>query len=205
MEKQQNVNDAALAYMEQKYGEKFEYVGSWGVSYANRGMQQHLVKSEVFPDDILVDSIKSENGYAFKDNYLAVKYKQQMTETIKSSADDAFDDTKVFYRVPTHTLSLPTDTSFEQYSTDDDTAVSVAIAVPFSRFDKPLLGNFIKIFCEKDIGITISFVALEEDVYYSLSDTQIDDVIGQGMFRYFSVIQIYDRIVEIESEEVKQA
>ncbi|MDE5590689.1 MAG: hypothetical protein K2J60_16375 [Acetatifactor sp.] len=120
-EPRQNSNDAALQYMEQKYGEKFEYVAPWGDSMT--GNHELLVSCESLTGkDILVkiSNYKSENR-VFQDNYLAVKYCEETVGFLSQCANEVFGDSKIDYNVAKHALSpeLPADASFEEYFADE--------------------------------------------------------------------------------------
>ena len=132
----QNSNDAALEYMEQKYGEKFEYVAPWGNSMT--GTHELIVTCESLAGkDILVkiSNYKNENR-VFQDNYLAVKYCEETTDFLNQCANEVFGDAKVYYNVAKRALSpeLSADASFEEYLADEEGYISAYIAVRASSF-----------------------------------------------------------------------
>ena len=132
----QNSNDAALEYMEQKYGEKFEYVAPWGNSMT--GTHELIVTCESLAGkDILVkiSNYKNENR-VFQDNYLAVKYCKETTDFLNQCANKVFGDAKVYYNVAKKALSteLSADASFEEYLADEEGYISAYIAVRVSSF-----------------------------------------------------------------------
>lgn len=199
-----NINDVALEYMEQKYGERFEYVTLWGVSYANKDITQMLVKSSSMPDEILVEVKKSENEYTFSDNYLAVKFKKEMCESIQLAAGSTFDKSLVFYDVLIQTLSpkLSADASFEEYSTDALSGISATVVVSSEIFEEPLVKNFAKKISESGIGALIRFVVVDAEQYYSLNSVNIDEIIGQEKYLYFAVIDISNSGITINPRDI---
>ncbi len=202
---QLNINDAALAYMEQKYGEKFEYVGPWGASYANQGVRQMLVKSSSLPDEILVEAAGSSDEYVFTDNYLAIKYKPEMISAIQTAADQSFGASFVVYDVLMQTLDpeLSADSSFEEYSTNPESGIAAIVAVSADVFEESLVQEFSESFGELGIIAQLSFVALDSEQYSSRETINIDDVIGQKKYRYFALININDDGVTIKPREVE--
>lgn len=135
-EPRQNSNDSALEYMEQKYGEKFEYVAPWGDSMT--GNHELIVSCESLAGkDIIVkiSNYRSENR-VYQDNYVAVKYCEEFVEFLSQCANEVFGDSKVDYRVAKRALSpeLPADASFEEYLADEKGSISACIAVKASSF-----------------------------------------------------------------------
>lgn len=134
--RRQNINDAALEYMEQKYGEKFEYVAPWGNSMT--GDHELIVTCESLADkDIIVkiSNYRSEDR-VFQDNYVAVKYYEETVGFLSQCANEVFGDSKVYYKVARRALSpeLPADASFEEYFADEKGDISADIAVRASSF-----------------------------------------------------------------------
>ena len=131
-----NSNDAALEYMEQKYGEKFEYEAPWGDSMT--GDHELIVTCESLAGkDIIVkiSDYRSEDR-VFQDNYLAVKYYEETIGFLSQCANEVFGDSKVYYDVARRALSpeLPADASFEEYFADEKGDISAYIAVKASSF-----------------------------------------------------------------------
>ena len=135
-ERGRNTNDAALEYMEQKYGEKFEFVAPWGDSMT--GTHELLVRCESLESErivVAVSNYKSEDR-VFSDNYLAVKYRENVVEFLSQCTNKAFGESRVHYNVARSALSpeLPADASFEEYFADESCFLSAAIAVKASSF-----------------------------------------------------------------------
>ncbi len=135
-EPRQNVNDSALEYMEQKYGEKFEYVAPWGDSMT--GNHELIVSCESLAGKkiiVKVSNYRSEDR-VYQDNYVAVKYCEEFVEFLSQCANEVFGDSKIDYRVAKRALSpeLPADASFEEYLADESGFISACIAVKASSF-----------------------------------------------------------------------
>lgn len=132
----QNINDLALAYMEQKYGEKFEYTAPWGNSMD--GTREFLVSCKSLPgQDIVVqvENFKKENK-VFSDNYIAVKYHDETIDFLEKCADEEFGETKVTYRVAKSALSpeLSAQASFDDFLSDKKSFISASIYIRESSF-----------------------------------------------------------------------
>jgi hypothetical protein len=122
--------------MEQKYGEKFEYVAPWGNSMT--GTHELLVGCDSFPGrDILVqiENYRQEDKI-FSDNYLAVKYYGDTVDFFENCASRVFGEAKVFYDVSKQGLSpdLPANATFREYLADTNGFMSLYIAVRESSF-----------------------------------------------------------------------
>ena len=135
-DKKKSVNDVALEYMEQKYGEKFEYVSPWG--YRLSKTHELLVRCDSLPEqDILVqvENYKTVDR-VFRDNYLAVKYKEETIAFFLRSATDVFGDANVFYKVAKMSLSpeLSVNATFDEYFSDPCGFISACIEIKVSSF-----------------------------------------------------------------------
>ena len=189
MKKQQNIYDAALEYMEQKYGEKFEYVAPTGTSYAQNSIVKMFVSCASLPEDIFVEGLKGDNGFSFKDNYLAVKYKPQVIEEIQSIALNIFTEALVVYEVLPQSISSLSDTnaSFEAYSSAPDSGISARIYLSSTNFVDSLLDNFAETFQKTGIAASITLVVVESAVFPTLSAQDSYDI-DVDEYRYFCVI-----------------
>ena len=166
----QNINDVALAYMEQKYGERFEYVAPWGNSMS--GTREFLAKCDSLPrQEVLVqiENYRNEDKI-FRDNYLAVKYREDTIDFILNCANQVFGETTVFYDVAKMALSpeLPVNATFDDYFADPRGFVSVSIEVKSSDFvskeQAQKVIDPIATACKADyLGIII--VIVEDDKY----------------------------------------
>ena len=85
------VNDAALAHLEQKYGEPFEYVSAWGSRYTTPGERRILVSCASLPDEKILVVIKGEgNTESYSDDYMGYYYAPYATDYIQQVADNTF-------------------------------------------------------------------------------------------------------------------
>ena len=106
----------ALAYMEEKYGEPFEYARAWASSTPQK--RQFLVSCESLPGkEILVVIDIANKVESYRDNYMDVYFLPQTTEFFSQIARKYFDDFTIFVndiRAPSEE-SISFDTSFEEY------------------------------------------------------------------------------------------
>lgn len=164
----QNSNDAALEYMEQKYGEKFEYVAPWGNSMS--GDHELIVTCESLAGkDILVKiSSYRDEDRVFQDNYLAVKYGEETASFLNQCANEVFGESKVYYNVAKRALSigLSADASFEEYLADEAGHLSAYIAVRASSFTAK----------EQAAKVTDSILSACGAGYLSIMLTVVEDV-----------------------------
>ena len=182
-----NTNDAALEYMEQKYGEKFEFVAPWGDSMT--GDHELMVTCESLAGEriiVKIDDYRTENR-VFHDNYVAVKYYEETVEFLRQCTNEVFGDSKVFSSVARSALSpeLPADASFEEYFADEKCFISAYIAVKESDFtsEEQAVDVMEPIFsaCGAEyIGILL--VVVEDDEYEFLNHDKLEEKIVQGQF-----------------------
>ena len=101
-----NVNELALEYMEQKYGEKFEYSAPVGASYT--GTRSFLATCESFGDKkilVQIENYKDRENRVIRDNYIAVKYEDKVREFFKQISDEEFGASEIFYNASGRVLS----------------------------------------------------------------------------------------------------
>lgn len=125
----QNVNDLALDYLADKYGEEFKYYAPDGSSYT--GTRTFLATCESLGDFkvlVQIENYKNEDR-VISDNYLSGKYKEETYSYFKSIVDEVFSDNKVYYEPFSKALSadLSADSTFEEYLADVNGAFSVVI------------------------------------------------------------------------------
>jgi hypothetical protein len=167
-DKQRNINDDALVYMEQKYGEKFEYVSPWGSSYT--GTHQLLVKCNSLQDQeilVQVENFKQENKI-FRDNYLAVKYREDTIAFCRDYANQVFGETTVFYEVADDGLSadLLATATFHDFLADTRVPLVIMIAVKASNFStREQAQEVAELIAESGADFYLTIAVLEEAAY----------------------------------------
>ena len=121
-----DVNDGALEYMEQRYGEKFTYVRSHGsfMSYTDRGI---MVSCESLPGKEIYVSISKKDGEErYYDNYMEYYFARQVEDYIVGVAKNYFDDVSFevsFSAVPIDP-AIDLTTTFEEYILNRRSAIS---------------------------------------------------------------------------------
>ena len=135
-EPKQNVNELALEYMEQKYGEKFEYKAPAGSSYT--GNRTFLATCESFGDETVVVQVVNykTDERQFRDNYLAIKYADRMIDYLSQIVNNQFGESKVYYSPAAKPLSadLPANATFEEYLMDPSDTINAWIVVKKSDY-----------------------------------------------------------------------
>ena len=114
--KKGGVNAGALAYMEEKYGEPFEYVKPWATNYPEK--RQIIVSCGSMPGkEILVVIDRSEKKESYRDNFMDVYFLPQTTEFFSQIARKYFEDFTLVVadvRAPSGE-GISFDTNFEEY------------------------------------------------------------------------------------------
>jgi hypothetical protein len=131
-----NMNELAVEYMEQKYGEKFESFARPGGRLSNT--HDLFVRCESLPNQdisVQIENFRREDR-VFRDNYLAVKYYDDTLEFLSGCAKQAFGEAIVFYDVSNQTLSseLGADATFEEYLADTRVPIHILLEVKTSDF-----------------------------------------------------------------------
>ena len=187
-----DVRTMGLEYMEQKYGEKFQYHSAYGDSIS--GTHEFLVTCESLPDQkvlVQIEKYKSEDRI-FRDNYVAVKYRQQTIDFIKNLAIKEFGEAQVFYEVSMDGLSpeLSANASFSEYLADTRVPLSFSIRTKASKFTSEKqaerLANSLAIYGTKYITVLASVV----DEQYGTSSENLSFVWRVQLTRLNNNIEI---------------
>ena len=195
----ESFRELALCYMEEKYGEPFVFVSSWGSSYANKGIQEIVVHCESQSEDILVRGVKEGDAYTFSDSYLAVKYKEQMASAVKALSDEFFGESKVFYTVMKQALSpdLPANATFDEYSTDPGSGIVVYVAVPRRAFSGDQVQAFAEMFRKTGMTASVQLLVTDDDTYSGLDMEKFNTCITKSKYDYCAIIHISSTKIKI--------
>ena len=112
-----DINEGALEYMEQRYGETFKFVGAHGLFYS-KNSRSIMVSCASFPGkEIRVDIIKDGKNEKYRDNYMRYYFADQVNEFILNIAKEYFDDVTFRISIFASTIdsSIDFETTFEEY------------------------------------------------------------------------------------------
>lgn len=203
LEQPLNINELALAYMENKYGESFTYLAPWGNSMS--GNREILVTCESFPNEpilVQVENFKSANK-VYRDNFHAVKFQNDVVDYFEAIACDYFGTVNVFHTPSKIALSsgLSADTDFETYYSNPSTVVSVLIEIKSSNFiDSSDLEDYMKNISDTHGLVTISFVVVNDDIFGSMGRDELNDLVAQGNVIFSAHGEVTDGIIEIDCD-----
>lgn len=201
--KRPSFKERALAYMEDKYSEEFTFVSNWGSGYANKGKQQILVQCKSVSGTILVEGSRNGTENDFRDNYLALKYSDQLTDTVKTITEEVFGQAWVHYEVLTQTLSadLPADATFRQYCEDPHASVTVSVAVPESCFDPTLMETYGQKIREAGIHGLIRFAVVPAGDFDNLQIARFNEILRLKTYGYYAVVLVNEDEISIKPRE----
>jgi hypothetical protein len=159
------LNELAVEYMEQKYGEKFESFARPGGSLNNN--HDLYVRCESLPNQnisVQVENYRYEDK-VFRDNYLAVKYYDDTLGFLNGCAKQVFGEAIVFYDIDPQTLSpeLSADATFEEYLADTRVPLNILLEVKMSSF------------VSEDQVVQLANLVSVNGTEYSLSVVFVDD------------------------------
>ena len=134
----ESVTDYALHVLEERYGEPFEYKAPAGSSYS--GTKTFLATCQSFGDKsilVQITNFKDAETRVVQDNYLAVKYRDELNNRVASIVANTFGAARLTTCNSTgRTLPtglLPTST-FEDYLKGNESLISCAVVFPGSAF-----------------------------------------------------------------------
>lgn len=176
----QAVNQQALAYMEEKYGETFTYSASYGNSMS--GTREFLVTCDSLPGKQILVQVENfrSNDRVFRDNYLAVKYQDATISLFRGCFSDSYPDVNVFYE-PTkqpQSAELSADAGFEDFLADWDNEMIVMIELKASEFTGTApMDEIAEKIAQSCKLATLTVVVVEDDVFGTLDRSGLNDCI----------------------------
>jgi hypothetical protein len=192
-----NINDEGLEYMEQKYGEKFEYSGSFGDSMS--GTHQLLAKSASFPDQNIVVRIENyrskKKDRVYRDNYLAVKYHTEYTELFQTYATEELGEAYVLCDINTLALpvELPYNATLYEYLADTSVPLAIMVEVKESSLkSEDQVQRFAERIAANGSYFNISFVIVEDSEYSATDIKTLKGLVDSSQYVRYAMISNRD-------------
>ena len=195
-----NINTAALLYMQEKYGEKFEYYKPYGNSMS--GTHSLLVRCASLPDqDILVsiENYRRENK-VFLDNYLAVKYREETFEFLLDCARQVFGEANIFLYINYLALSphLLANATFIEYLSDKRVPLTFDIEVKISNFStNELIDQVVDLISIYGTQFYLRIVVVEDNDYGTFDYETFEEYIRRDKYTHCVVITRIDGFNQI--------
>ncbi|MCL2048444.1 MAG: hypothetical protein FWG87_06920 [Defluviitaleaceae bacterium] len=189
MEQQQDANSAALAYLERKYGEPFTYHSPWGDSMS--GTREFWTTCESFPDQRVLVQVENyrQSGRIFRDNYLAVKYQEQVVDFFQNLTASVLGETNIFYKVIDEGAStdLSANATFAEYLADGHAPIIVTAEVRASNFiSKEHAETIMEILLESCPYFYFTLVVVDDDLFGTFDDSTISRHIALHEFVHYA-------------------
>lgn len=123
-------------YLEDKYGETFEYSSPWGNSLY--GDHELFVTCDSLDSSIYV-VVKDyrETTRTFHDNYVAIMYEEQTEQFMRDCIGEFFNDFHLYYDTPFEPCAddLNKQSTFEEYISDQTYVMHISVAVPIDSIE----------------------------------------------------------------------
>lgn len=195
----QNINVVALAYMEEKYDEKFEYVAPFGNSMT--GTHQLLVRCSSFPEENILVRIENyrRGDKVFLDNYLAVKYREATIAFISDCANQVYESASVFYDVDLQALSpdLSTNASFEEYLADTLIPFHIIVELKESDFlSKDRVQQFAELVAQHGSSYYLSLVFVNDADYGATDVNTLKQRMALGNYVHCAKVTHFSGVFE---------
>jgi len=185
-----NLITIGLEYMENKYGERFEYRGPWG-GMSSRHFTQFLATSNSFPDHLIfVEVNNSENNMIVKDNFLAVKHYNATVELLYHHATTIFDEAIIHYNVSKHGLSpdLSANATLYEVLADTNRPFIIMIEVKESNISsRTQVEEVGRLIAENIERFILTIVVVDNNVYNTLTRDELNSKIGLGRVIAFNI------------------
>lgn len=156
-----------LAYMEEKYGEKFIYLGPYG-GQVGKPYSMIEAESKDRPGQKVLIRIRREDGRDyFEDNYLAFLLQEELQYTVGEAAQQAYGECKVFYKIPDLVFpeAFRPDMTKEEFLTQTIIPVQFYIYPREAKEEEKRLNHFRSLILEKGYRLrgTVSYPKSQKD------------------------------------------
>lgn len=123
-------------YLEDKYGETFEYSSPWGNSLYGDHELFVTCDSLDSPVYVVVKDYR-ETTRTFHDNYVAVMYEEQTEQFMRNCIGEFFSDFHLYYDTPFEPCAddLNKQSTFEEYISDQTYVMHISVAVPIDSIE----------------------------------------------------------------------
>ena len=197
---EKSINTQALEYMEQKYGEKFEYAYPYGDSMT--GTHQLLVTCESYPDQLILVSIENyrTDNKVFLDNFIAVKYRDETVDFIQTCASQVYGDSTVFYRVTRWALSpeLPVNATFAEFLTDPKARLNIMLEVKASDYvSVEQTQQFAELLAAYGTEFYVSVVFVNDDEFGTFDDETLEKQMSTRSYTHCAKITHLGGVIKI--------
>lgn len=204
MSREPSFREAALNHLEQRYGGSFEFYRDTGSSFNHPGERRMLFRRPSSDEDIFVSARRGDDGFEISDNYVAVKYREDTINFVKSIADEIFGSSAVFYTVPNRSFSqeLTAESTFEEYIVKSP--FSAFVTVSAENFDEQSVKVFATRFQEENVRATFNLMVLSADSEHlpeTITHPEADGLRSQGDFSYWAFIRVNENEVVINRRE----
>lgn len=165
-------------YLEDKYGETFEYSSPWGNSLY--GDHELFVTCDSLDSSIYV-VVKDyrETTRTFHDNYVAVMYEEQTEQFMRDCIGEFFSDYHLYYDTPFEPCAddLNKQSTFEEYISDQTYVMHISVAVPIDSIEnREQILKMIEKLGSYGTRFRLMFSAQEITDYNSVTgDERVDD------------------------------
>lgn len=176
-EKKPGVDVIALEYMEQKYGEEFVYASAWGAKYT--GTYSMMTTCASLKDErvlVQAENYKSEDC-VIKDNYIAVKYKQETVAFLRDCAEAAFASAEIHYDVREASLSpeLSVDATLEDFLSGGGVPLVVMVEVRESDYQsEEQIEKVSKLIAESGAEFHLTIAVVKDELYGTFDRTSLN-------------------------------
>lgn len=176
----QTINQQALDYMEEKYGETFTYSAPYGSSTS--GTREFLATCGSLPGKqvyVRVENFRS-NDRVFRDNFLAVKYQDATISFLRDSFRAHYSDVNIFYEPTRQPQSdaLPVDAGFEEFLAEGGCELIVMAELKAGEFTGTAQVEEIVGKIGETCGfVTLTLVVVEDEVFGTLVRAGLNDCI----------------------------
>ena len=181
--------ERVLNYLENKYGEKFSYVGPAGDSMS--GIHSFFVACESMPEKrilVEIDNYK-EKSELIRDNYLLFKYYDDIYIMLLRELQAQFGDVVLYYLpgVSVPKANLPATASLDELLNDSGIIIAASAEVRASRLKSiEQVENAVRSITSRGCRYYLTFISIEEEQFSLLSNEELSNRASDKNFVHFA-------------------
>lgn len=154
-----------VAYMEEKYGETFEFIEEKRGRAYKSGYTVRLASGKFPEADIMVTQLKDEDGSViYLDNYMSYVYYTEAKQRIGKVIGSVFDDFWLYFPIPRGTFDIdPEQFGIEDYLEEEQADLNITVLIFGENADDENLDALINVFAQNNIVLECTAVFTERE------------------------------------------
>lgn len=189
-----DIREEAKKHLANRYGGEFEFFSHYGVGYVDLSVDEMLFKRPGEDNEILVVITKEEDELVYRDNYLAVKFKQETAEFVTKIGDELLGEFTVFVTPPyvAQDTSMPVPESFDEYLEQFKPVIFGTIVIPVNGFTAEYVDKLAEGLLEAGLLADFRLIVVDDKDYADVTLIIAETLLAERKHCISGVISVYE-------------